>query len=161
MAKTYKNDHRYLVAHLMADVRTDQTFTDWPRHITILPWFMARHHDAMSGFMHRIEKMEACRVHLAGVELGTLALYGENNSTPVRRIDGDGAIVLGMMHAFFLDEFAGRVINTDYSGYKFRPHVSLVGSDSDVPETFNVDSLCLIRRDDGDEKTIVAAERMS
>lgn len=159
MAKAYKVEHRYMVAHLIGDVRTGETFESWGPHITLLPWFAANEPKALDGFIETAYDMEACRVHLASSRIGALALYGEQNDVPVRLIEGDGAVALGVMHGLLLARFHGRLQNREYIGGLYRPHIALKAGAPDLPEELTVDSLCLIRHD-GAVKTIVGAEKL-
>jgi hypothetical protein len=154
--KTYDEKNRFMVAHLVGEHRTGETFTTWPQHITVMPWFSATEYEALMGFADSIKVIESVPVKINAVDLGYSAKYGHEHSTNVRPIRD--SVAIGVMHGILLAHFGKAVIDKTFVGGRYSPHMTVNDQDPGLGAAYVIDSLCLVKHA-VKHKTIIAAER--
>ena len=162
MAKTYKDTHSFMVAHVIDDAVTGQTFERLPRHVTLHPWFETFEVSAMDRFLKAVRIIERRPIDTTPHMLKDIVWFGPGGDKRARTL-GPRVTSLGYMHgvlAACFDEFDGT--DTTYTGGAYTPHeTEALGIDYDNPELrIVVNSMCLIRRDEK-FKTVVAAEKLN
>lgn len=149
-----KGGERLMVAHLLESV-DGQNFSKWPLHITLLPWFECQESLAVEAIESVTEHIKKCRLSLGEVALGSIEMFGENSDIPVRRVVGAEALSLLNIHRDLLDCFDDNLINKQYVGENYVPHISVsdeyYSGESDI---INIDNMSLIKHC-GQHKTIV------
>ena len=135
---------RLMVAHLVDPIEEGYNFTDWPLHITVLPWFKRSESITKSEIELSAEHMRACRVALGKKALGCIEMFGDECDTPVRTISNSTS--LGVMHGMLLTMFRKNLESTDYIGGAYNPHLTIrENNDPGELAEIDIDRISLIK----------------
>lgn len=162
--KTLRQEGDFFVAHIMADVVTEDTMDRLPPHITLLQPFRTLGATAVSGFIETLADIEALEAHVGERHFGKSDYFGENNDILVRPIVGEGALSLMAIHVLFLARFRPFVIgDLKYAGQRYRPHMTIQSKSDDLDPgeraRICVDSACLINKSESGGYMVYSADR--
>ncbi len=134
-------DPSYLLTYFINEKQIDDTFTDWPLHVTIIPWF----------------KVKA--IELVDQALGQIAISHQPITVTGSERDNFGghdvcllepAELLRGIHKYVYATLQGhgaRFISTEFFGDNYNPHVTTQGDDVfDVGEQTVLNGFYLVKR---------------
>lgn len=151
---------RYSLAHFLnaEDGLEGVKFTDWPLHLTVVPWFRgADEWESIRNLEFIAEQLRVCAIALGKRVLGSVELYGPDADVPVRPTGQSTG--LGVAHGLLLARFLPYLVDRTYVGDNYNPHVTVERQDPGENFTFYLDGISLIRHD-GTHKTIVANHKL-
>ncbi len=161
-ASKTEQPQRLIIAHLQGEYEAGDRFSDWPLHITLVPWFMGKPGWATELFRRVSADFQACSVELGQRSLGNIEMYGPDADVPVRSIQESTA--LGVVHGMLLPHFHPFLADTTYVGSRYNPHMSIhENPDPGEGRIIHVGSLSLMQHlgDKGDrQKLILATTRL-
>lgn len=144
MQPCVKNEQRLMIAHFVDSVEVGQQFTEWPLHVTVLPWFSRNENIATAEIELATEHMRACRIALGKKVLSVVKFFGDDSDVPVRLIENSTS--LGVMHGMLLGQFHESLENKDYIGGNYNPHLT-IRENNDPGESFvlDINKISLVR----------------
>ena len=114
---------------------------EWPLHLTLVSNFTLMH---AIGDLKRVVKVVADSGRPVSVRGGAEAMFGPHANIPVRLVESDDAVSI---HQKLLTALDGLIdlVEPDYAGNGFRPHVTARGADQlGSGESRTLDSLSLV-----------------
>lgn len=117
------NSDKHLIATLLEPLEQGATFTDWPLHLTIVPWFGVdiEKERELDNLLDNI----ALRQKSTMVRVGATAMFGVGEDIPVNVIEPDDSLSELHLDVYESIRAAGfEIIGQNYFGKNYNPHVS-------------------------------------
>lgn len=115
---------RLMIAHSLEPLQPGGDFTEWPHHITVVPWFSTGSEDI--GQLVRVLDSQADRIRPFTVTAGDEDRFGPEGDVMVRKIADPKP--LQYLHLRLLRTIEhhglGRLIDDTYAGERYSPHVT-------------------------------------
>lgn len=131
---------RQIIVAGLEPLEVGSTFTKWPLHITLLPWFRARKQKDLVSAIEQVVHEQRPLIVL----LGETALFGKNRDKIVRLAQPEDE--LRSLHVLLMDAVCdmGAVLeDMSFVSYKYKPHVT-VAYEEPVSDTFKIQSVALV-----------------
>lgn len=114
-----RNEH--VVAIILEPAKVGYEFTDWPLHITIVPWFPCNDERRLDKILEQLAKTHTCfEVNVGGTEK-----FGPNRNVPVNLIDESEELTKLHWTVFkVLQENNFGIHQKEFIGEGYRAHIS-------------------------------------
>jgi len=116
---------RFMVCHMLEEAPEGHQFSNWPLHLTVIPWFRVEE-EALPSTLLAIEET-AKRVGSFAVRTKGNAWYGPKDDVPVTEVEDTTSRLAKLHHGLLqsIQDGGGTVIDLTYTGANYSPHVSL------------------------------------
>lgn len=143
--------NRITLSYFPEQVEVGARFVSWPRHMTIVPWFMSTEPKATS----RVLKEQLVGTQSFIITAGELA---EFEGVDVRLIKPNGEVMVVQNRLIkSLGELGISIIDPKFSGDKFSPHITIKPGQPDTPEGQRLlfDSIVMVAKQSANEKRVI------
>lgn len=127
---------------LLEQLPAEQEFSNWPLHITVLPWFNGVDQTTLDKELLEL----TANTTPIKVDLGAQEMFGANKDTPVRTLNDSPELV--RIHQKIKDivtASSGNILNPKYTGKAYRSHVT-IQSNKQLQKSYILDNLTLVER---------------
>lgn len=144
--------HEYILVALLDDFQPDDSFVQWPLHVTLVPWFKPLD---LKPFTKELRGKAGCYRQITST-VGEQRIWGLHTVNVIDRVP-----ILQELHAELLAlvRIRGRLlINEQYTGENYTPHITHQGTVAAVQgRTVTIHTVYLISRPaGGGQKTVLS-----
>jgi 2'-5' RNA ligase len=132
---------RFFLAYIIDEIVIGKSYlrSDWPLHITLLPWFLCDKEDELDDFLRRT----ASSYTPFWVEVGEEKVFGPQKDININLILPNEP--LERLHKELINQVsqAGKIVaDSQYIGEAYQPHIRRYGNRGKKPgQTIRIDSI--------------------
>jgi 2'-5' RNA ligase len=115
----------FMVCHMLEVAPECYQFSDWPLHLTVVPWFRVKE-EALPNTLLAIEGISK-RVGSFAIRAKANAWYGPQGNVPVTKVEDTTGRLAKLHHELLqsIQSNGGTILDLTYTGENYSPHVSL------------------------------------